>query len=68
MKEEENEEDVNINIEMLPSIIKDILDNSCKRKANGSIDYRPCKVHASAYIKCYDTATSKDPRDVEKDR
>jgi hypothetical protein len=33
MKEGEKEEDVDINIEMPPSIIKDVLDNSRKRKA-----------------------------------
>ena len=68
MKEGENEEDVDINIEMPPSIVKDILDNSRKRKADGSIDCRPCKVHNPAQGKCSDAAPGEDPGDVEGDR
>ena len=68
MKEWENEEDVDINIEMPPSIVKDILDNSRKRKADGSIDCRPCKVHNPAQGKCSDAAPGEDPGDVEGDR
>jgi len=40
IKEGETEEDAGINIEIPPNILKDVLDNSCKRKADGSIDCR----------------------------
>jgi len=62
MKEGETEEDVDINIEIPPHILKDVLDNSHnsrKRKADGSLDYRHCEVQ-----KIY----SEDPGDVEGDR
>jgi hypothetical protein len=62
MKERETEEDVDINIEIPPYILKNVLDNShnsCKRKADGSLNYRYCEVQ-----KIY----SEDPRDVEGDR
>jgi hypothetical protein len=45
MKEGEKEVDVDINIKIPPSIIKDVLDNSRKRKADGSIDCPPCKAY-----------------------
>jgi hypothetical protein len=62
MKEGETEEDVDINIEIPPNILKNILDNSCKRKADGSTDCRHCKVHVS------ETIPSEDLGDVEGDR
>ena len=71
MKEGEKEEDVDVNIEIPPNILKNVLDNSRKRKADGSIDCRHCKVHVSAHSRCCDTAEitpGEDPRDVEGDR
>jgi hypothetical protein len=71
MKEGEEEEDVDVNIEILPNILKNVLDNSYKWKVDSSIDYHYCKVYILAYSKCYDTAKitpSKDLRDVEGDR
>jgi hypothetical protein len=65
MNEGETEEDVDINIEIPPSILKNILDNSCKRKADGAVDCRHCKVHVSSHS---DTAETIDPGDVEGDR
>jgi hypothetical protein len=62
MKEGETEEDIDINIEIPPNILKNILDNSHKRKADSSTDYCHCKVHVS------ETIPGKDPRDVEGDR
>jgi hypothetical protein len=62
MKEGETEEDVDINIEIPPNILKNILDNSRKRKADSSTDCCHCKVHVS------DTIPGKDPADVEGDR
>jgi hypothetical protein len=67
MKEGEKEEDVDINIEMPPSIVKDILDNSRKRKADGSIDCRPCKVHNQPQEKCSNATPSESLGDVEGD-
>lgn len=43
IKEEEKEDDVNVNIEIPPKILQDIMDNSRKRKADGSIDCRASK-------------------------
>ncbi|KAH6702781.1 hypothetical protein BKA61DRAFT_560880 [Leptodontidium sp. MPI-SDFR-AT-0119] len=40
MKEGETEEDVDVGIEIPPHIIKNILENNRKRKADGSIDYQ----------------------------
>ena len=71
MKKGEKEEDVDVNIEIPPNILKNILDNSRKRKADGSIDCRHCKVHASAHSRCYDMAKrtlGEDPGNVKGDR
>ena len=71
MKEGEKEEDVDVNVEIPPNILKSVLDNSRKRKADSSNDYRHCKVHVSAHGRCCDTAETihgEDPRDVEGDR
>jgi hypothetical protein len=71
MNEGETEEDVDVNTKILPNILKNILDNSRKRKADSSIDCYYCKVYVSAYSKCCDTAKiapSEDPGDVEGDR
>jgi len=65
------EGDVDVSVEIPPNILKNILDNSRKRKADGSIDYRQCKVHASAHSRCCDTAEMpprEDLGDVEGDR
>jgi hypothetical protein len=59
MKEGEKEEDIDVNIEIPPNILKAVLDNSRKRKADCSIDCRHCKVHVSP---------GEDPGDVEGDR
>ena len=45
MKEEETKEDVNIDIEIPPHILRNILDNSRKRIADNPSDCRYCKVH-----------------------
>jgi hypothetical protein len=71
MNKEEKEEDVDINIKILPNILKNVLNNNCKQKADSLINCYYCKVHVSAHSKCCDTAKitlSKDPRDVEGDR
>lgn len=71
MKEGEIEEDVDIRIEIPPYIIKNILENNRKRKADGSIDHRPCKAHTSSQNRCCDTAempTVEKLGDVEGDR
>jgi len=62
IKEGETEEDVNINIEIPPNILQNILDNSCKWKADSSANYHYCKVYIS------ETIPIKDPRDMEGDR
>lgn len=71
MEEGETEEDVDVGVEIPPNILKNVLDNSRKRKADGSIDCRHCKAHASAYNRCCDTAEiplGEDLGDVEGDR
>jgi hypothetical protein len=62
IKEGEIEEDVNINIEIPPYILQNILDNSRKRKADNPSDYCCYKV----YI--LETIPDKASRDVEGDR
>ncbi|KFZ18368.1 hypothetical protein V501_01260 [Pseudogymnoascus sp. VKM F-4519 (FW-2642)] len=62
MKEGETEEDVDIDIEIPSRILKNILDNSRKRKADGLTDCRHCKTRVSAHSEGCDT------RDVEGDR
>jgi len=71
MKEGEIEEDVEVNIEIPPHIINNILENNRKRKADGSIDYRQCKAHTSSHNRCCDTAEIPPVEklgDVEGDR
>jgi hypothetical protein len=71
MKEGEKEEDVDVNIKIPPNILKNVLDNSRKRKADGLINCRHCKVYVSAHSRRCDTAEitpSEDPEDVEGDR
>jgi hypothetical protein len=70
MKEGEKEEDVDVNIEMPPNILKNVL-NKHKWKADSSIDYRHCKVHILAHSSYCNTAKitpSEDPRNVEGNR
>ena len=67
----EGEKDVDVNIEIPPNILKNVLDNSRKQKVDGSIDCRHCKVYVLAHSRCCDTAETihgEDPRDVEGDR
>jgi hypothetical protein len=62
MKEEDIEEDVDVNIEIPPYILKNVLDNSNnsrKRKADGPLDCRHCEVQ---------TLHGEDSGDVEGDR
>jgi hypothetical protein len=71
MNEGEKEEDVDVDIEIPPNILKNVLDNSRKRKIDGAIDYRHYKVHVSSHSRCCDAAEiipGKDPGDVEEDR
>ncbi|KAH9203554.1 hypothetical protein DL95DRAFT_231477, partial [Leptodontidium sp. 2 PMI_412] len=71
MKEGETEEDVDVNIEIPPHIINNILEHNRKRKADGSIDHRQCKAHASSNKTCCDTSeipTVEKLGDVEGDR
>jgi len=71
MKEGEREEDVDVDIEILLYILKDVLDNSCKRKADGSVDYRQCKAYVPVYGRCCDTTeriSGEDYKDVKGDR
>jgi hypothetical protein len=62
MKEGETEEIVKVDIEIPPHILQNILDNSCKRKADNSPDCRHCKVHVS------ENRPVEDFGDVEGDR
>ena len=68
MKEGEKEEELDISIEIPPKILKDVLDDSRKRKADSSIDCRHCKAHVSAYGRHPETTPGEDPGDVEGDR
>jgi hypothetical protein len=71
MKEGETEEDVDVRIEIPPHIIKNIVENNRKRKADGSIDHRQCKAHAPSHNRCCDTAEIPPVEklgDVEGDR
>jgi hypothetical protein len=65
MKEGEEEEEVDVNIEIPPKIIKEVLDYSRKRKAEDSIDCRNCKAHGRHRAK---TTLGEDLGDVEGDR
>ncbi|KAK4148502.1 hypothetical protein C8A00DRAFT_47649 [Chaetomidium leptoderma] len=56
MKEGEKEEGIDIDIEMPPKILQDVLDDSRKRKAESSIDCRQCKVQVLAHSRHRDAA------------
>lgn len=60
MKEGENEEEVDVNIEIPSKLLQDVLDNSRKRKADDSIDYRNCKVRVSSHDRHYNAGTTLD--------
>lgn len=62
MKEGETEEDVNVDIEIPPHILRNIMDNSRKRKADSPTDCRHCKIHVS------ETTPGQDSMDIEGDR
>ncbi|KAK2022207.1 hypothetical protein LX32DRAFT_508560, partial [Colletotrichum zoysiae] len=71
MKEGENEEEVDINIEIPSKILGDVLNDSRKRKAEDSVDCRSCKVHASSHGRLRDTGETSfvaDAGEVEGDR
>jgi hypothetical protein len=61
MKEGETEENVNVDIEIPPHILRNILDNSRKRKADNPSDCR-YKVHV------LETIPGEASGDVEGDR
>jgi hypothetical protein len=62
IKEEETEEDVNVDIKIPPHILRNISDNSRKRKADNPSDCRCYKVYVSEAI------PGEASRDVEGDR
>lgn len=62
MKEGEIKKEVNINIEISPNILQNILDNSYKQKADNPFDYRYYKVHV------LETISSKAFKDVKGNR
>jgi hypothetical protein len=71
LEEGETEENVDVSIEIPPHIVQNILENNRKRKADGSIDHRQCKAHASSHNRCCDTAEIPPVEklgDVEGDR
>lgn len=71
MKEREREEEADVTIEIPPRILKGVLDNSYKRKAEDSIGCRNYKTHISAYSRYQDAAErtlGKDLSDIEGDR
>jgi hypothetical protein len=45
MKEGETEEDVDVSVKIPPHVLKNVLGNSRKRKADSSIDCHHCKAH-----------------------
>jgi len=62
MKEGETEEDIDIDIEIPPHIVRYILDNCHKWKADSSSNYRYYKVHL------LETIPGEDSRVMEGDR
>lgn len=71
MKEGEEEDDVDVGIEVPASILKDVLDDSRKRKAQSSTDCHPCKAHVSSRCRHADateTTAADDHRGVLGDR
>lgn len=71
MKEGEKEDNIQINIELPPNILRDVLDDSRKRKAENAINYRSYKTRALAKGKDRDVAEAAHGvvlGDVEGDR
>jgi len=61
---------VDVNIKVPSKILQDVLDDSCKRKADDSTNYRNCKIRVSLYGR-YNTAETTIGEDlvgVEGDR
>jgi hypothetical protein len=57
----ETEDDVDIEIEIPPHILKNTLDNNYKRKVDSSANCCNCEVQVSSY-------SIKDPENVDGDR
>ena len=55
-EDEEDEEEVQINVEIQPNILRDVLDDSRKQTAEDAINCRSCKVRVSPKGKDYGTA------------
>lgn len=71
MKEGEKEEDVQIDVDLPPNILRDVLDDSRKRKAEDAINYRSYKTRGLAKGKDRDVAEAAHGvvlGDVEGDR
>ncbi len=70
MKEGENKEKIDVNIEIPSKILQDVLDNSRKRKADASIDCRNCKVRVLSDGRhcAVETTLDEDLVGVERDR
>ena len=61
---------INVNIEVPSKILQDVLDDSHKRKADDSINYRNCKICVSLYGRYYtaETTVGEDLMGVEGGR
>lgn len=69
MKEGEKVEDIDVtSMELPPYILKSVLDNSRKRKADASAGCRHCKVHVSAPGEFCGVAETAASNDVDRDR
>ncbi|KAK1989762.1 hypothetical protein LX36DRAFT_695566 [Colletotrichum falcatum] len=71
IKEGNNEEEVDVNIEIPYKILRDVLNDSQKQKAKDSVDCRSCKVHASSHNRLRNSAKTiiiKDTAEVKGDR
>jgi len=71
IKEKEKEEEVDVNIEISFKILKNVLDDTRKRKIENSIDYYNYKAHVLVYNghrNEAETTFGKDLGDVEEDR
>ncbi|KAK1991678.1 hypothetical protein LX36DRAFT_734733 [Colletotrichum falcatum] len=71
MKEGENKEEINVNIKIPSKILRDVLNDSKKQKAEDSVDYRGCKVHALSHGRLRDTGGTsfvRDSREVKGNR
>ena len=62
---------IDINIKILPNILKNILNNNRKRKIDSFINYRYYKAYISACNRCCDTAEilpGKNPGDIKGEK